>query len=411
MIRFLTAGESHGRALVVVVEGLPAGLPVTAELIGSELARRRLGFGRGPRMRFEADQITLIGGIRHGRTLGSPVAIEIANTEWPKWEQEMSPEPGQPSRRLTEPRPGHADLAGMQKYGLDDARDVLERASARETAARVAAGALAKALLGRLGITVLSHVIQLGDARAGGRDRPEPADLDRIDQSSVRCFDPTAEAAMVTAVKAAAKEGDSLGGVVEVLAYGVPVGLGSHVHWDRKIDGMLAQALMSIQAVKAVEIGDGWEVAGRRGSAAHDAIRWDPHGSATSGGYRRDTTRAGGIEGGMTTGGLIVLRAAMKPLATLNRPVLETVDVETKASTVSFKERTDVTAVPAMGVVAETMTALVLASEALRKFGGDSLAELVDNRDGFLATLGRTPSSARPAEEPAPEESVDQGAR
>ena len=411
MLRFLTAGESHGRALVVVIEGLPAGLPVTAEVIGSELARRRLGFGRGPRMRFEADQISLIGGIRHGRTLGSPVAIEIANTEWPKWEQEMSPEPGQPSRRLTEPRPGHADLAGMQKYGLDDARDVLERASARETAARVAAGALAKALLCHLGISVLSHVIQLGDAQAGGGVRPEPTDLDRVDESPVRCFDQGAESAMVAAVKAAAKEGDSLGGVVEVLAYGAPVGLGSHVHWDRKIDGMLAQALMSIQAVKAVEIGDGWEVAGRRGSAAHDAIHWDPDGAAASGGYRRDTTRAGGIEGGMTTGGLVVLRAAMKPLATLNRPVLETVDVETKASTVSFKERTDVTAVPAMGVVAETMTALVLASEALRKFGGDSLAELVDNRDGYLATLGRTPSSARPAEEPVSGRSRDQGAR
>jgi chorismate synthase len=402
VLRFLTAGESHGRALVVVVEGLPAGLPVAAEAVSRELARRRLGYGRGPRMRFEADEITIVGGVRHGRTLGSPVAIEIANTEWPKWEEEMSPEAGQPSRRLTEPRPGHADLAGMQKYGFDDARDVLERASARETAARVAAGALAKALLGQLGVTVVSHVVQLGEARATG-DRPGPDDLEAVDRSQVRCFDAADEAAMVDAVKAAAKEGDSLGGVVEVIAYGVPVGLGSHVHWDRKLDGLLAQALMSIQAVKAVEIGDGWTVAGRRGSEAHDAIHWDPAGAPTSGGYRRDTARAGGVEGGISSGAPIVLRVAMKPLATLNRPVLETVDVETKESTVSFKERTDVTAVPAMGVVAETMVALVLASEALRKFGGDSLAEVLRNRDGYLGALGETPSSATSAAARVPE--------
>jgi chorismate synthase len=393
VLRFLTAGESHGQGLVVVVEGLPAGLAVTAADVQLELARRRLGFGRGPRMRFEQDEITLIGGIRHGRTLGSPVAIEIANTEWPKWTEEMSPAPGQPETVLTQPRPGHADLAGMQKYGFDDARDVLERASARETAARVAAGALAKLLLAEVGVSVLSHVIQLGPEHASGT-RPQPADRDKVDDSEVRCFDPEAEERMITAIKAAAKDGDSLGGVIEVLAYGVPVGLGSHVHWDRKLDGQLAQALMSIQAVKAVEIGEGWDSAGRRGSVAHDAIHWDPEHDTLSGGYRRDTRRAGGIEGGTSIGGLVVARVAMKPLATLNRPVLETVDVATKEATLSFRERTDVTAVPAMGVVAETMTALVLASEALRKFGGDSVAELVRNRDGFVAALGETPSAA-----------------
>ncbi len=390
MLRFLTAGESHGKALVVIVEGLPAGLPVTAPEISGELARRRLGYGRGPRMRFEADEITLIGGIRHGRTLGSPVAIEIANTEWPKWQEEMSPDPGSPSKVLTKPRPGHADLAGMQKYGFDDARDVLERASARETAARVAAGSLAKALLARLGVSVLSHVVGLGPVRAETSQRPGPGDLERVDDSSVRCFDPEVEARMVDAIKAAAKEGDSLGGVVEVLAFGVPVGLGSHVHWDRRLDGLLAQALMSIQAVKHVELGEGSEVVSRRGSEAHDAISWDEE----SGTYLRETDRAGGIEGGMSTGGLIAARVGMKPLATLNRPVLGTVDVVTKESTVSFKERTDVTAVPAMGVVAETMMALVLASEALRKFGGDSLAEVLRNRDGYLASLHDTPSAA-----------------
>jgi chorismate synthase len=376
---------------VVVVEGLPAGLPVEAADVTNELARRRLGYGRGPRMRFEADEITLLGGIRHGRTLGSPVAIEIANTEWPKWTEEMSPDPGAPSKVLTQPRPGHADLPGMLKYGFEDARDVLERASARETAARVAAGAVAKQLLTHLGITVVSHIVGLGDATTTPASaRPGPADLDRVDGSAVRCFDPAAEEAMVAAVKAAAKEGDSLGGVAEVLAYGVPVGLGSHVHWDRKLDANLAQALMSIQAVKAVEIGEGWDNATRRGSVAHDAIHYDEDADV----YVRPTDRAGGIEGGMSNGALIVLRVAMKPLATLNRPVLETVDVVTKESTVSFRERTDVTAVPAMGVVAESMTALVLANEVLRKFGGDSLAELLRNRDGYLASLGATPSAA-----------------
>ena len=389
MLRFLTAGESHGRGLVAIVEGLPAGLPITVEEIGHELARRRLGYGRGPRMRFEQDEVTLIGGVRHGRTLGSPVAIEIANTEWyrsDRWHEEMAVEPGETKAPLTQPRPGHADLAGMQKYGFRDARDVLERASARETAARVAAGALAKGLLRQLGVEVVSHVVQMGSVRSKAADRPAPADLGRVDASPLRCFDPAAEEVMVEEIKAVAKEGDSLGGVVEVLAYGVPVGLGSHVHWDRRLDGLLAQALMSIQAVKAVEVGEGFDVAGRPGSQAHDAITWD----AESRSYRRTTTRAGGIEGGMSTGELLVCRVGMKPLATLNRPVLGTVDVVTKQETVSFKERTDVTAVPAMGVVAETMVALVLAGEALRKFGGDSLAEVVRNKEAFDASLRDT---------------------
>ncbi|MGH9119420.1 MAG: chorismate synthase [Acidimicrobiales bacterium] len=387
MLRFLTAGESHGRALVVIVEGLPAGLEVTADEIADELARRRLGYGRGPRMRFERDELTIIGGVRHGRTLGSPVAVEIANTEWlrsDKWHAEMAVEPGATASPLTQPRPGHADLAGMQKYGFDDARDVLERASARETAARVAAGCLAKGLLRTLDVDVFSHVIQMGQARSKAADRPGPTDLDTVDASSVRCFDPAAEQAMIEEIKAAARDGDSLGGVVEVLAYGVPVGLGSHVHWDRKLDAMLAGALMSIQAVKAVEIGDGFDGAGRRGSGAHDPIHWDADRSR----YTRASAHAGGIEGGMSVGGLVVVRAAMKPLATLNRPVLQSVDTATKQPTVSFKERTDVTAVPAMGVVAETMVALVLASEALRKFGGDSVEELVRNHEAFTRGLG-----------------------
>jgi chorismate synthase len=371
--------------LVVTVEGLPAGLPLLIEDVTEELARRRLGYGRGPRMRFEKDEVEFLGGIRHGRTLGSPVAIVIRNSEWAtgKWAEEMSSAPGRTASPLTKPRPGHADLAGMQKYGFEDARDVLERASARETAARVAAGAVAKELLSHIDIAVLSHVVQLGAAVASKAHRPAVADLAQIDASEVRCFDPDAEADMIREIKEAAKAGDSLGGVVEVLGYGIPPGLGSYVHWDRRIDGLLAQALMSIQAMKAVEIGEGFTVAGVRGSEAHDAITWD----RDAGEYRRESARAGGIEGGMTTGDLLVARVAMKPLATLNRPVLKTVDVETKAETVSFKERTDVTAVPAAGVVAETMVALVLANEAMRKFGGDSLNEFVRNRDAYRASL------------------------
>jgi len=384
VLRYLTAGESHGPALVVVVEGMPAGLPITIETISDELARRRLGFGRGPRMRFERDDVEFIGGVRHGLTLGSPVSIIIHNTEWPKWQEEMAAAPGATEKPLHQPRPGHADLVGMQKYGTDDARNILERASARETAARVAAGALAKTMLAHLGTSVISHVVQMGAATAPGEPRPTPADLDRVDESPVRCFDAAAEAAMIAEVEGAAKVGDSLGGLVEVLGYGVPAGLGSHVHWDRRIDGLLAQALMSIQAMKGVEIGDGFTVAGVRGSDAHDEILWD----ADAGVYTRGSTKAGGTEGGMTTGDLLVARAAMKPLATLNRPTLKTVDAQTKEQTVSFKERTDVTAVPAAGVVAETMVALVLAAEALRKFGGDSLTELVRNHRAFVDSLG-----------------------
>lgn len=367
----------------MILEGLPAGLRVTVEQIQDELARRRLGFGRGPRMRFEQDRLTLIGGVRHGRTLGSPVAIEIANTEWPKWEKEMSPAPGRTEKPLTQPRPGHADLPGMQKYGFEDARDVLERASARETAARVAAGAIAKAFLKELDIDVVSHVVQMGPVVSKSTRRPRPGDLPRVDESPVRCFDPEAEAAMLSEIKAAAKVGDSLGGIVEVIAYGVPVGLGSHVHWDRRLEGLLGQALLSIQAVKGVEIGDAHDLAGRRGSDAHDAIAWDSQQTQ----YRRDTNRSGGIEGGMSNGEPIVARVAMKPLATLNRPVLKTVDVATKEETVSFKERTDVTAVPAMGVVGETMMSLVIAAEALRKFGGDSMREVLCNHAAYLDQL------------------------
>ena len=386
VLRYLTAGESHGKALTVIVEGLPAGMPIVAEDIETDLARRRLGYGRGPRQRFEKDVITLVGGVRHGRTLGSPVAIEIQNSEWfrsDKWHAEMSPEPGATETPLTQPRPGHADLVGMQKYGFTDARDVLERASARETAARVAAGALAKQLLRHIGVNILSHVVQMGSAKAQNTSLPAFSDLAAIDESEVRCFDKNAEEAMITAIKDAAREGDSLGGIVEVIAYGVPIGLGSHVHWDRKIDAMLAQAVMSIQAVKGVEIGDGFETAGLRGSQSHDPILWD----AANKKYVRAGHRSGGTEGGITTGEPLIVRAAMKPLATLNKPTLKTVDTVTKEETVSFKERTDVTAVPALGVVAETMVALVLAAEAQRKFGGDSLAEFIRNAASFEATL------------------------
>ena len=392
MLRFLTAGESHGKALVVVVEGLPAGLEVSSDQVASELARRRLGYGRGPRMRFEQDRVTLVGGVRHGRTLGSPVAIEIANTEWDrnpeKWQKEMSPDAadGPTEAGLTQVRPGHADLAGMQKYGFTDARDVLERASARETAARVAAGTLAKALLATIGVEMVSHVIQMGSVRVSGGERPRPADLARVDDNEVRCLDLDAAAAMVAEIKEAAKDGDSLGGVVEAIAYGVPVGLGSHVHWDRKLDAALARAAMSIQAVKGVEIGDGFDVAGRRGSEAHDPLLW-----SEAGGYERTSNFSGGVEGGMSTGEPVVVRAAMKPLATLNRPTLATVDTASKEAGVSFKERTDVTAVPALGVVVEHMVALVLADEATRKFGGDSVAEFTRNHRSYLQTLADGP--------------------
>jgi len=384
VLRFLTAGESHGKGLVVIVEGAPAGLELTTELVQTELARRRLGFGRGPRMRFERDDVTLLAGVRHGRSLGSPIAIEIANTEWERWREEMSPDPGATSHPLTAPRPGHADLVGMQKYGLRDARDVLERASARETAARVAAAVVARAVLNVVGTQVLSHTVALGGVTAPPDARPGPDDRDAVDDDEVRCFDRDASAEMVAAIKDAARDGDSLGGVAEVLAFGVPVGLGSHVHWDRKLDGLLGQAILSIQAVKGVEIGAASEQAGGRGSEAHDSITLDPAASS-AGGFARGSAKAGGVEGGVSSGALLVVRATMKPLSTLNRPVLETVDLATGEPAVSFKERTDVTAVPAMGVVAEAMVALVLAAECLRKFGGDSVRELRRNCEGFLA--------------------------
>jgi chorismate synthase len=390
MLRYLTAGESHGQALTVTIEGLPAGLPITVDQIQTELARRRLGYGRGPRMRFEKDELTLLGGVRHGRTLGSPVAIMIGNSEWERgrWNEEMSAAPGRTEDPLTQPRPGHADLAGMQKYGFSDARDVLERASARETAARVAAGAVAKALLDQIGIQVISHIVQMGPVAAAGNARPTPGDLETVDESPVRCFDPEAEEAMVEEIKEVARLGDSIGGVAEVLGYGLPVGLGSHVHWDRKLDSLLAGALMSIQAVKAVEIGDGFVTSARRGSEAHDPITWDDD----DGAYRRETSRAGGVVGGISTGELLVARVGMKPLSSLNRPVMKTVDTVTKEETVSFKERTDVTAVPAMGVVAETMTSLVLADEVMRKFGGDSVEELCANVANYQTLVRDRPS-------------------
>ncbi len=382
MFRFLTAGESHGKALNVIVEGIPSGLEVRIEDISDELSRRRLGYGRGPRMRFEKDEVEILGGLRHGKTLGSPISVVIHNTEWPKWEEEMSIEKGETKKRLTQPRPGHADLAGMRKYDLDDARNVLERASARETAARVTAGALAKVMLGHLGTSIFSHVTAMGNVKVPN-DAPRPTfdDLQAIDENEVRCFYSDITDEMIAEIKATAKEGDSLGGVVEVLGYGVPEGLGSHIQWDRKIDGMLAQALMSIQAIKAVEIGDGVDNAYLRGSSAHDEILYK------NGEFVRPTARAGGVEGGITNGALLVCRAWMKPLASLNRPAIRTTDVETKEETVSFKERTDVTAVPAAGVVAESMVALTLAKEALRKFGGDSMTEFLRNADGFKKSL------------------------
>ena len=370
---FLTAGESHGKGPRRSSRGCPPACRSRSRRSRASWPGAAWATAAGPRMRFEQDEVTLVGGVRHGRTLGSPVAIEIANTEWPKWEEEMSPGPGRTEKPLTQPRPGHADLAGMQKYGFDDARDVLERASARETAARVAAGACAKALLAQIDVQIVSHVVQLGPVVAKTGSRPVPADLARVDESPVRCFDPEAEAAMIAEVKAAAKDGDSLGGVVEVLAYGVPVGLGSHVHWDRKLDGAAGPGAHEHPGGQGRRAGRGLR---RRRPPGLGGPRRRSSGMPTGGVPPPRPDRAGGIEGGMSTGELLVARAAMKPLATLNRPVLKTVDVVTKEETVSFKERTDVTAVPAMGVVAETMVALVLAGEALRKFGGDSVGRV-----------------------------------
>jgi chorismate synthase len=389
MLRWITAGESHGPALVAVCEGLPAGIAVTTSDLALALARRRAGYGRGARMKFEQDEVELTGGVRHGLTLGGPVAIRIGNTEWPKWETVMAADPVPPevladqarNAPLTRPRPGHADLTGMQKYGYDDARPVLERASARETAARVALGEVARRLLRQvLGAEVVSHVVALGPVRAPADLVPGPDDLEAIDADPVRCLDPAASSAMQAEVDAARRDGDTLGGVVEVVVHGLPPGLGSHVHWDRRLDGRLAGALMSIQAIKGVGIGDGFETAARRGSAAHDEIEGGTEG------IRRLTNRAGGIEGGMSTGEPIRIQAAMKPISTVPR-ALATVDVRTGEPAKAINQRSDVTAVPAAGVVAEAMAALVLADAALEKFGGDSVAEMARNADAYLKAL------------------------
>ncbi|CAN5693384.1 chorismate synthase [soil metagenome] len=389
MLRWLTAGESHGPALVAVLEGLPAGVQITTAQLGDALARRRLGYGRGARMSFERDEVEFLGGVRHGETMGGPVAVRIGNTEWPKWSTVMAADPVEAAELaglaraepLTRPRPGHADLAGMQKYGFTDARPVLERASARETAARVALAAVARAFLAQaVEVEVVSHVVAIGAAEAPPGVLPQPDDEQRLDADLVRCLDPTASAAMVAEIDAARADGDTLGGVVEVLAYGVPPGLGSHVHWDRRLDARVAGALMGVQAMKGVEFGDGFASAGRRGSQAHDEIEGTPDG------VRRRTARAGGVEGGMSTGEPLRVRAAMKPISTVPR-ALATVDVRTGEAAVAINQRSDVCAVPAAGVVAEAMVALVLADAVLEKFGGDAVAETRRNARAYLDTL------------------------
>jgi chorismate synthase len=389
MFRWLTAGESHGRALVAICDGVPTGVRLTTEDVAAALARRRAGYGRGARMTFERDEVELTGGVRHGRTLGGPVAIRIANTEWPKWETVMSPDPvdaamldGQARNApLTRPRPGHADLAGMQKFGHADARPILERASARETAARVALGEVARRLLSQvLGVEILSHVVALGPVKAPDDLMPGQQDGAAIDADPVRCADPQTSRAMVAEIDAAKKAGDTLGGVVEVLAFGLPPGLGSFTHWDRRLDARLAGALMSIQAIKGVEVGDGFTTATRRGSVAHDEIE------AGHEGIKRRTNRAGGIEGGMSTGEVIRLRAAMKPISTVPR-ALDTIDTSTGEPAKAINQRSDATAVPAAGVVAEAMVALVLAEAAVEKFGGDSVEEMRRNAESYLKAL------------------------
>ena len=400
MLRWLTAGESHGPALIAVLEGLPAGVEVTTSDVAVSLARRRLGFGRGARMTFEQDAVEFLGGVRHGVTIGSPLAIRIGNSEWARWETVMSPDPvstdalaaagdiGSPqeiarNKPLTRPRPGHADLVGMQKYGFDDARPVLERASARETAARVALGAVASAFLRQAyGITLVSHTVAIGTARVNpDAALPRPDQVEMLDADPVRTLDTSGSAAMVAEVEAAKKDGDTLGGVVEVIAYGLPPGLGSHVHWDRRLDSQLAAALMGIQAIKGVEVGDGFLTATRRGSAAHDEIDRDDEGV-----IRRRTGRAGGTEGGMSTGDVLRVRAAMKPISTVPR-ALATVDIATGESATAIHQRSDVCAVPAAGVVAEAMVALVLAQACVEKFGGDSVAETSRNHRGYLDAI------------------------
>ena len=388
MLRWLTAGESHGPALVGVIDGVPAGVPVTTESIGAALARRRLGHGRGARQKFEQDLVSILGGVRHGLTQGGPVALTIANSEWPRWETVMSPDPVDPSvlegqarnAPLTAPRPGHADLAGMQKYGFDDARPVLERASARETATRVALGEVAKSFLRAVaGVDVVSHVVRIGSIECRGVD-VDVLENDRLDEDPVRCADPAISAAMVQEIDTAHKEGDTLGGVVEVVVRGLPVGLGSHVHWDRRLDSRLAGALMGIQAVKGVEVGDGFELASIRGSQAHDEI------VPTTSGIRRVSGRSGGTEGGMSTGETLRVRAAMKPISTIPR-ALRTVDTATGEASTAFNQRSDACAVPALSVIAEAMVALVLADAVLEKFGGDSVDETRRNIDSFKREL------------------------
>lgn len=388
MLRWLTAGESHGPELIAVIEGLPAGVPVTREAIQADLQRRRLGFGRGARMKFEQDELNFSGGVRHGLTLGGPVALRIGNTEWPKWEQVMSPEPVDSSvltsgrgAALTRPRPGHADLVGMQKYDFEDARPILERASARETAARVALGAVARGFLKELGITLVSHTVSIGTVQVPeGYAFPHESDVNAIDADEVRCFHAETSALMIAEIQDTHDTGDTIGGVVEVLAYGLPPGLGSHVHWDRRLDSRLAGALMGIQAIKGVEVGDGFETTRRRGSRAHDEM------VASADGIARESDRAGGIEGGMTTGTVLRVRAGMKPIATVPHS-LKTIDVSTGEAAGAHHQRSDVCAVPAAGVVAEAMVSLVLAEAVLEKFGGDSVGETKRNMESYLAAI------------------------
>ena len=388
MLRWLTAGESHGPELVAILEGMPAGVPILPEGIQADLVRRTLGYGRGARQKFEQDELSISGGIRFGETTGAPVALRIGNTEWPRWVDVMSATPVDletlPKGRgaaLTRPRPGHADLVGMQKYGFDEARNILERASARETAARVALGAVARAFLGELGIRLVSHTRSIETVGVpSDAPLPGPDDVAALDADPLRCFDPETSSAMVARIDRAHADGDTLGGVVEVLAYGVPPGLGSHVHWDRRLDAKLAAALMGIQAIKGVEVGDGFATAARPGSAAHDEL------VATAEGIARLSDRAGGTEGGMSTGTVLRVSAAMKPISTVPH-ALRTIDVATGEAAQAHHQRSDVCAVPAAGVVAEAMVALVLADAALEKFGGDSVRETRRNLDAYLAAI------------------------
>jgi len=387
-LRWLTAGESHGPELVAILEGLPAGVPVTTEDVQNALARRRLGFGRGARMKFELDEVSLSGGVRHGLTQGGPVAITIQNTEWPKWEKIMSSDPvneseleGARAEALTRPRPGHADFTGMQKYGFLDARPVLERASARETAARVALGEVASKFLKSLGIELVTHTVAIGPISNTELSLPKPSDVNALDEDPVRCFSSSVSAAMVAEIEDCHKAGDTLGGVVETLVYGLPPGIGSYVHWDRRLDSQLAGALMGIQAIKGVEVGDGFETTRRRGSLAHDEIEKD-----ASGVVHRTSGRAGGIEGGMSTGEILRVRTGMKPISTVPK-ALATIDVSTGEATKAHHQRSDVCAVPAAGIVAEAMVSLVIANAVLEKFGGDSVAETRRNMQSFLDSI------------------------